>query len=252
MASPDVDYQQLKAGAMWVLRTDRLGTFRVVVPFETYTLPLVLMARVLFELHELPVNIPHLPKERALHPQSFRAPSLLPVRKYVSFNPLPVHVPIRRPPSPFGVFDQRNNQVDEVDRTTYHAGLIRSLVQYVSRSLTELTLTTVDFTSTDALSILRMMPNIVRLSIVEQNKVQRGLITSDFIEGLVDRRMLPNLRHLQLVWSGDVDEAAVMDMVENRAVKSIVIGVRMGGELRQNTLSRVDALRKRGTSITLW
>ncbi|KAK0447579.1 hypothetical protein EV421DRAFT_1733446 [Armillaria borealis] len=133
MASHDVDYQQLEVSAMWVLRTDRLGTSRVVVPFETYALPLVLMARVLSELHKLPVNIPHLPKERALHPQSFRAPSLLP-----------------------------------------------------------------------------------------------------------------------LVWSGDVDEATVVDMVENRAVKSIVIGVRMGGELRQNTLSRVDALRKRGTSITLW
>ncbi|PBK79054.1 hypothetical protein ARMGADRAFT_1093511 [Armillaria gallica] len=55
----------------------------------------------------------------------------------------------------------------EVDGTTYHAGVIRSLVQHVSRSLTELTFTTVDFTFTDTLSILRMTPNIVRLSIVE-------------------------------------------------------------------------------------
>ncbi len=67
-----------------------------------------------------------------------------------------------------------------------------------------------------------MTPNIVRLSIVEQNKVQRGLITSDFIEGLVDRRMLPKLQHLQLVWSGDMDEAVVMDMVEHRAFMSVV------------------------------
>ncbi len=140
----------------------------------------------------------------------------------------------------------------EVDRTTYHAGVIRSLVQHVSRSLTELTLTTVDFTSTDALSILRMTPNIVKLSIVEQNRVHRDLITSDFIEGLDDRRMLPKLQHLQLVWSGDMDEAVVMDMVEHRTFMSAVISVRMGGELRQDTLSRVDALRKRGTTITFW
>ncbi|KAK0430545.1 hypothetical protein EV421DRAFT_2025027 [Armillaria borealis] len=140
----------------------------------------------------------------------------------------------------------------EVDRITYHAGVIRSLIQHVSRSLTELTLTTVDFTSTDALSILRMTPNIVRLSIVEQNQIRRGLIASDFIEGLVDRRMLPKLQHLQLVWSGDVDEAAVMDMVEHRAFMSVVIGVRMGGELRWDTWSRVNVLRKRGTTITLW
>ncbi|SJL18264.1 uncharacterized protein ARMOST_21849 [Armillaria ostoyae] len=140
----------------------------------------------------------------------------------------------------------------EVVGTTYHAGVIRSLLQHVSRSLTELTLTTVDFTSTDALSILRMTPNILRLSIVEQNKVQSGLITSDFTEGLDDRRMLPKLQHLQIVWSGDVDEAAVMDMVEHRAFMSVVIGVRMGGELRWDTWFRVNALRKRGTTITLW
>ncbi len=139
-----------------------------------------------------------------------------------------------------------------MDRTTYYAGVIRSLIQHVSRSLTELTLTTVDFTSADALSILRLAPNIVKLSIVEQNTVHRGLITSHFIEGLDDRRMLPKLQHLQLVWSGDMDEAVVMDMVEHRAFMSVVIGVRMGGELRQDTLSRVDALRKRGTTITLW
>ncbi|PBK58728.1 hypothetical protein ARMSODRAFT_1091106 [Armillaria solidipes] len=140
----------------------------------------------------------------------------------------------------------------EVDRTTYHAGVIRSLVQHVSWSLTELTFTTVDFTSSDALSILRMAPNVVRLSIVEQYTVRTGLITSDFIEGLDDRRMLPKLQHLQLVWSGDMDEAAVMDMVEHRAFTSIVIGVRMGGELRWDAWSRVNALRKRGTTITLW
>ncbi len=52
---------------------------------------------------------------------------------------------------------------------------------------------------------------------MERNKVQRGLITSDFIEGLDDQRMLPKLQHLQLVWSGDMDEAVVMDMVEHRA-----------------------------------
>ncbi|KAK0239400.1 hypothetical protein EDD85DRAFT_949254 [Armillaria nabsnona] len=140
----------------------------------------------------------------------------------------------------------------EVNGTTYYAGVIHSLVQHVSRSLTELTLTLVDFISVDALSILRLAPNIVKLSIVEKNTVQTGLITSDFIEGLDDRRMLPKLQHLQLVWSGDMDEAALMDMVEHRAFMSVVISVRMGGELRWDTWSRVNALRKRGTTITLW
>ncbi len=140
----------------------------------------------------------------------------------------------------------------EVDSNTYYAGVICSFVQHVSRSLTELTLTAVDFTSADALSILRLAPNIVKLSIVEQNMVQTGLITSDFIEGLDDRRMLPKLQHLQLVWLGGMDEAALMDMVEHRAFMSVVIGVRMGGKLRWDTWSRVNALRKRGTTITLW
>ncbi len=35
---------------------DRLGTSRVVVPFETYTLPLVLMARVLYTKIRIPPN----------------------------------------------------------------------------------------------------------------------------------------------------------------------------------------------------
>ncbi|KAK0435822.1 uncharacterized protein EV420DRAFT_1343354 [Desarmillaria tabescens] len=142
--------------------------------------------------------------------------------------------------------------VHEVYRNTYKAEVFRNLVQRVSQSLTELTFTTVDFLSTDALPILRMAPNLLRLSIVEQNQVQMRLITPNFIQGLYDPRMLPELQHLQLVWSGSVNEAAVMDMVEHRAVESVVIGVRMGGKLRGDTLSRVDSLRERGIIITLW
>ncbi len=56
-----------------------------------------------------------------------------------------------------------------------------------------------------------------------------------------------SLQHLQLVWSDDMDEAIVMDMVEHRAF-TLVFG--WGGKLRQDTLTRVDDLRKRGTTIT--
>ncbi|KAK0451258.1 uncharacterized protein EV420DRAFT_729818 [Desarmillaria tabescens] len=144
------------------------------------------------------------------------------------------------------------NTDHEVYRNAYKADVFRNLVQRVSQSLTELTLTTVDFLSTDALPILRMAPNLLRLSIVEQNKVQMRLITPNFIQGLYDPGMLPELRHLQLVWSDSVNEAAVMGMVEHRAFESVVIGVRMGGTLRRDTLAKVYALRKRGTIITLW
>ncbi|KAK0211620.1 hypothetical protein IW262DRAFT_1301561 [Armillaria fumosa] len=44
--------------------------------------------------------------------------------------------------------------------------------------------------------------------------------------------------------SNFADEGAVMDMLEGRALKSAVIGIRMGCELRADTLSRVDGLRK--------
>ncbi len=64
--------------------------------------------------------------------------------------------------------------------------------------------------------------------------------------------MLPKLQHMQLVWSGDMDEAVVMDLVKHRAFTFVVIGVRMGGELVQDTLTRVDDLLNRGTTITLW
>ncbi|KAK0442003.1 uncharacterized protein EV420DRAFT_1727681, partial [Desarmillaria tabescens] len=140
----------------------------------------------------------------------------------------------------------------EVYHNAYKAEVFRNLVKCVSQSLMELTFTTVDFPSTNALSIFHMAQNLLRLSIVEQNRVQMRLITPNFIQGLYDPRMLPALQHLQLVWLESADEAAVMDLVEHRAFESVVIGVRMGGGLRGDTLSRVDALQKRGTMITLW
>ncbi|PBK79325.1 hypothetical protein ARMGADRAFT_1040885 [Armillaria gallica] len=38
--------------------------------------------------------------------------------------------------------------------------------------------------------------------------------------------MLPGLEHLQLAWSG---EGAVLDMLKEQALKSVVIGIREGG-----------------------
>ncbi len=61
--------------------------------------------------------------------------------------------------------------------------------------------------------------------------------------------MLPGLEHLQLVWSG---EGAVLDMLEERALKSVVIGIWEGGELRPDAMSHINIHRGRDTKVALW
>ncbi|KAK0451257.1 uncharacterized protein EV420DRAFT_1312172 [Desarmillaria tabescens] len=121
-----------------------------------------------------------------------------------------------------------------------------------SPDFTELILTTFYITCTALLSLLRTVPSLRRLSIVERTNTE--LITPKFIEELDTPGVLQYMEHLQLVWSGDVDEGAVMDVIERRAtvLESVVIGIRHGGELEANTLSRVNGLRKRGMKISLW
>ncbi|SJL12351.1 uncharacterized protein ARMOST_15776 [Armillaria ostoyae] len=131
---------------------------------------------------------------------------------------------------------------------------ICALSKYVLKSplLTELTLTTLTIGPPEMLSLLHAVTQLRRLSIVEQIEACIRVISPQFIGQLANPEMLPELEHLQLVWSGEVDEGAVLDMLEKRALKSVVVGIRKGGELRPDTMSRVDTLRGRGTQVTLW
>ncbi|KAK0463447.1 uncharacterized protein EV420DRAFT_1089204 [Desarmillaria tabescens] len=129
---------------------------------------------------------------------------------------------------------------------------LQNIPSLAKSPLTELILTTVTLDCTETLSLLYTVPQLRRLSIVE--RIDMELITPEFIRVLGSAEILQELEHLQLVWSGDVDEGAIMDLLEGRALilRSAVIGVRQGGELRVETLSRVRALRKHGMQILLW
>ncbi len=102
------------------------------------------------------------------------------------------------------------------------------------------------------LSLLHAVPQLRWLSIVERIDACVRIVSPQFIRQLGNPEMLPKLEHLQLVWSGEVDEGAVLDMLEQRGLKSVVIGIRKGGELRPDTMSRIDTLRRRGTQVALW
>ncbi|KAK0495991.1 hypothetical protein EDD18DRAFT_226856 [Armillaria luteobubalina] len=131
---------------------------------------------------------------------------------------------------------------------------ICDLAKYLSKSplLTELVLNTLIIGHPEMLSLLHAVPQLRRLSIVERIDTRLRVISPRFIEELGDLEMLRELEHLQLVWSDEVDEGAILDVLEKRPLKSAVIGIRGGGELRPDILSRVDALRKSGTGVTLW
>ncbi|KAK0452264.1 hypothetical protein EV421DRAFT_888736 [Armillaria borealis] len=69
----------------------------------------------------------------------------------------------------------------------------------------------------------------------------------------------PNLRHLELVWGSDVDEDAVLTVLESRresmrqcvALESALIGPRAGKDVAPETIHRLKALRKNGLQVSL-
>ncbi|PBK80175.1 hypothetical protein ARMGADRAFT_84933 [Armillaria gallica] len=100
---------------------------------------------------------------------------------------------------------------------------ICALSKYVLKSpLTELALTTLTVGPPEMLSLLHAVPQLRRLSIVEQTDACVRIVSPQFIRQLGNLEMLPKLEHLQLVWSGEVDEGSVLDMLEQRALKSAV------------------------------
>ncbi|KAK0458852.1 uncharacterized protein EV420DRAFT_335633 [Desarmillaria tabescens] len=131
---------------------------------------------------------------------------------------------------------------------------ICDLEKYISKSplLTELVLNALTIGHPEMLSLLHAVPQLRRLSIVEGIDTRIRVVFPKLIKELGDAEVLQELEHLQLVWSGEVDESAILDILEKRVLKSAAIGVRKGGELRPDTLSRVDALRKSGTQVALW
>lgn len=63
------------------------------------------------------------------------------------------------------------------------------------------------------------------------------------------------LESIKLIWRADnpIEESMVMDILEARSgLKEVVIGMRDGADLNNNTLARMNLLRQRGIAAWLW
>lgn len=135
----------------------------------------------------------------------------------------------------------------------------KSLIKHQA-SLSHLTLKDLPFDSKMVVEFLFRVPNLRRLSIIEM-KGLKGFFTLDqqLVDHLSKPEILPGLEGIDLVWSKgnvDLDEGAIMSMLEYRTdrtiLKSAVIGPRDGGELRNDTLIRMQPMREQEIKVTLW
>lgn len=135
----------------------------------------------------------------------------------------------------------------------------KSLMKHQA-SLSHLTLKDLPFDSKMVVEFLFRVPNLRQLSIIEM-KGLKSFFTLDqhLVDYLSKPNILPGLEGIDLVWSKDnvdLDEGAIMRMLEYRVdrtiLKSAVIGPRGGGELRNDTLIRMQPMREREIEVMLW
>ncbi|KAK0191573.1 hypothetical protein F5146DRAFT_606198 [Armillaria mellea] len=125
--------------------------------------------------------------------------------------------------------------------------------------LSHLTLKDLPIDSKMVLEFLFRVPNLRRLSIIERTGLKNLTLDQHLVDYLSKPEVLPGLEGIDLVWSKDnvdLDEGAIMSMLEYRMdrtiLKSAVIGPRDGGELRNDTLIRMQLMREREIKVTLW
>ncbi|KAK0205920.1 hypothetical protein DFS33DRAFT_543453 [Desarmillaria ectypa] len=127
-------------------------------------------------------------------------------------------------------------------------------------SLSHLTLKDLPFDSKMVVEFLFRVPNLRRLSIIEKKELE-SFYTLDqhLMDYLSKPKILPGLERIDLAWSNnnvDLDEDAIIRMLEYRVdktiLKSVVIGPRDGGELRNDTLIRMQSIRERGIRVMVW
>ncbi|KAK0446546.1 uncharacterized protein EV420DRAFT_1339458 [Desarmillaria tabescens] len=133
---------------------------------------------------------------------------------------------------------------------------VTSMIPSLS-GLRELVLRNVVILCADVVRILDATQVLASLSIVERHEPQLVTITERLLTKLSDtERSLIRLEHVELVWAAEnpVDEGAVMRVMDSRVgiLKSAVVRVRGGGGLGKRTLGRMQSLRKRGLSISLF
>ena len=105
----------------------------------------------------------------------------------------------------------------------------------------------------DLLATLAYTPDLKTLQVVESVSGSR-ILTKELFEGILRDGLVPNLRHLELVWSPShaMPEDSLLEMLTRKAgLESAVLGVREGGDVSKG----VREFMKQGSNglrATLW
>ncbi|KAK0443161.1 hypothetical protein EV421DRAFT_1903670 [Armillaria borealis] len=116
--------------------------------------------------------------------------------------------------------------------------------------LTEIRFDNLAIRDTDLLRILEETLELKRLAVVECKTVPECFsITDELLERLKEPSVfLTKLEHVELVWAknNEIEEGKMLDVLEARHSCGVVIGVRGGKELKEETLTKIQSLRARG------
>lgn len=125
-----------------------------------------------------------------------------------------------------------------------------------SSSIDELRFDKVAIRDVDLIRILESVPRLTKVTLVEAEHYVHISITDELLDRMMDADFLPKLEDLELVWAeeNEIEEGKVLSVIENRyeMLRSVIMGVRGGGELKKKTLRRIQRLRELGSSIQLY
>ncbi|SJL14451.1 uncharacterized protein ARMOST_17908 [Armillaria ostoyae] len=126
-----------------------------------------------------------------------------------------------------------------------------------SSFINELRFDKVAIRDVDLIRILESVPKLTKVALVEDKYYVRTSITDELLDRMMmDADFLPKLEDLELVWAeeNEIEEGKVLSVIENRCgrLRSVIVGVRGGGELKKKTLQKIQRLRELGLSIQLY
>ncbi|KAF9035006.1 hypothetical protein BDZ89DRAFT_1225817 [Hymenopellis radicata] len=120
-------------------------------------------------------------------------------------------------------------------------------------SLKALVIHLVPLRRSDIMNIVRALPRLALLDLRETSchtLPVYQMISPGLINQLRDNQVLPMLETLKLIWFQDIDEVALMDMIESRGFEGITIGCgKPYQKLSENTNHRLMMMREAGMKL---
>ncbi len=151
------------------------------------------------------------------------------------------------------IFDDEKSDGPNITAPEEIDAIVASLAR--SSFINELRFDKAAIRGVDLVRILENVPKLTKVAVVECRDAHDS-ITDELLDRMMDADFLPNLEDLELVWMGcnDIGEGKVLNVIENRyeMLRSVIVGVRGGGELKKKTLRRIQRLRELGLSIQLY